>query len=424
MADRVRIQNLANSVVMLGQGIPFFHAGQDILRSKSMDRDSFNSGDWFNAVDWTLQTTNWGKGLPVAGKNQDKWPIMQPLLADPGLAPASDDVFHSLEQFIELLEIRKSSPLFRLRTADEVKSRVAFHNTGPGQIPGLIVMSINDDYGDVDLTNKYIVTLFNANDESVVFHSPLTCQIFAFHPPFGALVDPVVQGAYFDTGSEAFSVPGRTTAVFLGMRPIPEQIDVLIDQVNALEADDVLNAGQANALRAKLEAAQESASRDRMNAAANQLNAFINEVAAQSGQSIPAGDAKTLQSTASQASPLFDQIEIGWLPAAAVGDLGIDAGRTPGVGVGRRESGGHRPANLARADHVDQRTVAAKQVEDYQVRAGLRRVAPRNAADCRGSSSCRRRSECRFWSAGAPAGQCVHQRPGPPAASATGRCRP
>jgi hypothetical protein len=30
------------------QGIPFFHAGDEILRSKSLDRDSYNSGDWFN----------------------------------------------------------------------------------------------------------------------------------------------------------------------------------------------------------------------------------------------------------------------------------------------------------------------------------------------------------------------------------------
>ncbi|MCB1054338.1 MAG: pullulanase-type alpha-1,6-glucosidase, partial [Acidobacteria bacterium] len=52
LADRVRMQNLGNSIVALGQGIPFFHAGQDLLRSKSMDRDSYNSGDWFNQIDW------------------------------------------------------------------------------------------------------------------------------------------------------------------------------------------------------------------------------------------------------------------------------------------------------------------------------------------------------------------------------------
>ena len=35
---------MANILVWM-QGIAFFHAGSDILRSKSLDRDSYNSGD-------------------------------------------------------------------------------------------------------------------------------------------------------------------------------------------------------------------------------------------------------------------------------------------------------------------------------------------------------------------------------------------
>ncbi len=278
MADRVRVQNLGNSIVMLGQGIPFFHAGQDILRSKSMDRDSYNSGDWFNAVDWSLASSNWGIGLPIADKNQDKWPIMTPLLADPALAPQSADLFHSAEQFIELLQIRKSSKLFRLETADEVKSKVAFLNTGPSQVPGLIVMSLYDDYGDVDLTTKQIIALFNASDEPVAFPFATGGRAFELHPVQAASIDVVVQTAHFDTGAETFHVPARTTAVFLLPRPIGEQIDVLIDQVDALEADGVINGGQANSLRAKLEAAQKSAANGRVGPAVNQINAFINEV--------------------------------------------------------------------------------------------------------------------------------------------------
>jgi len=40
---------ISESVVLL-QGIPFFHAGDETLRSKSLDRDSYNSGDWFNRL--------------------------------------------------------------------------------------------------------------------------------------------------------------------------------------------------------------------------------------------------------------------------------------------------------------------------------------------------------------------------------------
>ena len=71
-----------------------------------------------------------------------------------------------------------------------------------------------------------------------------------------------------------------TTAVFLAQRPIGEQIDVLIDQVDALEADEVINGGQANSLRAKLKAMQKSAANGRIRPAVNQANAFINEVEA------------------------------------------------------------------------------------------------------------------------------------------------
>jgi pullulanase-type alpha-1,6-glucosidase len=278
MADRVRIQSLGNSIVMFGQGVPFFHAGQDILRSKSMDRDSYNSGDWFNALDWSLATTNWGKGLPVASKNEDKWPIMEPMLADPALVPQSADVFHSAEQFLELLQIRMSSKLFRLETADEVKDKVAFMNTGPAQTPGLIVMSLYDGYGDVDLTTEQIVSLFNATDDPVVFPFAIGGRAFELHPVQASSVDPVVQTAFFDTLTEAFHVPARTTAVFLLQRELGAQIDVLIDEVDALEGDGSVNSGQANALRSKLLAAQKSAGNGKLIPAANQINAFINQV--------------------------------------------------------------------------------------------------------------------------------------------------
>ena len=280
MADRVRIQNVGNSIVMLGHGIPFFHAGQDILRSKSMDRDSFNSGDWFNAIDWTFGTTNWGNGLPVAEKNQDNWWIMQPLLADPALTPAPSDVARSADLFAELLRIRKSSRLFRLESADQVMNRVAFHNTGPMQIPGLIVMSTSDANGDIDLANELIVVLFNAGDDAVSFGFPASGREFLLHPVLTESVDSLVRTAYYDVGTQAFTIPERTTAVFMVQRAIGEQIDVLIGEVDTLEAEGMLNRGQANSLKAKLRAAKKSAANGRSRPAANQINAFINEVQA------------------------------------------------------------------------------------------------------------------------------------------------
>ena len=42
--DRARMCALALACVCLAQGVAFFHAGDEILRSKSLDRDSYNSG--------------------------------------------------------------------------------------------------------------------------------------------------------------------------------------------------------------------------------------------------------------------------------------------------------------------------------------------------------------------------------------------
>ena len=68
-ADRVRMHRLGLSIVALSQGVPFFMAGDEILRSKSADRNSYNSGDWFNRIDWTLKSNNWGVGS-AAGARQ------------------------------------------------------------------------------------------------------------------------------------------------------------------------------------------------------------------------------------------------------------------------------------------------------------------------------------------------------------------
>jgi hypothetical protein len=40
-----RVSGLCLALVTLGQGVPFIHAGDDLLRSKSLDRDSYNSGE-------------------------------------------------------------------------------------------------------------------------------------------------------------------------------------------------------------------------------------------------------------------------------------------------------------------------------------------------------------------------------------------
>ncbi|QNM95701.1 pullulanase-type alpha-1,6-glucosidase [Chitinimonas koreensis] len=214
-ADRARAQVVGLSLVALGQGVPFFHAGDDLLRSKSLDRDSYNSGDWFNRIDWSGMSNNWAVGLPLQDKNGDNWAVMKPLLADAALKPAAGDIAASRSGFQDLLKIRKSTPLFRLRTAADVIARVGFPDAGTGQAPGLIVMKL-DGNGYAGGVYKTVVVLFNADK---VAHTASVAgaggKAFALHPVQLAGSDAVVKTAAYNSGAGSFSVPARTTAVFV-----------------------------------------------------------------------------------------------------------------------------------------------------------------------------------------------------------------
>lgn len=218
IADLARMQNLGNSIVLLSQGVPFFQAGDDMLRSKSLDRNSYNSGDWFNRLDFTYQTNNFGVGLPPAQDNQDRWEEMQPILSNPDLQVSETDILNAVNHFQEMLQIRKSSPLFRLRTADDIQARLTFQNTGPDQIPGMIVMTLDDrgDLPDLDPNHEQIVVIFNATPETQTFTNAAFADMgFELHPVLVGSADPVVRESAFDSASGAFSVPARTAAVFV-----------------------------------------------------------------------------------------------------------------------------------------------------------------------------------------------------------------
>jgi pullulanase-type alpha-1,6-glucosidase len=217
LEERVRMQMMALSIVALSQGVPFFHAGCELLRSKSFDRDSYNAGDWFNKLDWSKKTNNWGKGLPFEDKNGNCWVLMKERLRRKELAPAPEHILACLNHFEEMLRIRASSPLFRLRTADQVMTRVRFYNTGPGQIPGLIVMSLSDrGENRLDLNYTYILVLFNANKNNLEFPlARLDTADLVLHPIQAASSDPVVKTCKCNNVVNTVIVPGWTTAVFV-----------------------------------------------------------------------------------------------------------------------------------------------------------------------------------------------------------------
>jgi len=218
IATRARRQVMGMSLVTLGQGIPFFQAGDDLLRSKDMDQNSYDSGDWFNKIDWSGQTANWGIGLPIASQNQGQWPIMTPLLSNPAYTPLPANIAYSEAAFSELLQIRYSSELFRMATLQEIQQNLTFLNTGPAQTPGLIVMKLDANarnYGRY----KHIVVLFNATNAPVTFtNSQLQGLALELHPVQKNSSDPTTQQSTFNSATGTATVPALTTGVFVAER--------------------------------------------------------------------------------------------------------------------------------------------------------------------------------------------------------------
>jgi pullulanase len=98
--ERIQMQEIAMGIVLTSQGIPFFLAGSEFLRTKKGVENSFNSPDSINAIDWTLKAKNL-------------------------------KVFKFVKQ---LIQIRKTHPLFRLQTADAIGEQLSFMELPEGLI--------------------------------------------------------------------------------------------------------------------------------------------------------------------------------------------------------------------------------------------------------------------------------------------------
>ena len=218
MADRVRMNTLSLATVQLSQAVSFWHAGTDMLRSKSLDRDSYNSGDWFNVLDWSMTENGFGRGLPPKESNEAKWPYMRPLLGDADLAPGADDIEAASAAAADLLRLRYSTPLFRLGSADAVEDKVTFPVSGTDDAhPGVIVMRIDDTVGtDVDPDLEGVVVVVNATPDEVTQVVPgLQGDHLSLSPVQADGSDDVVKGTTWDAGAGIATVPARTVAVLV-----------------------------------------------------------------------------------------------------------------------------------------------------------------------------------------------------------------
>ncbi|MFD5463827.1 pullulanase-type alpha-1,6-glucosidase [Kitasatospora sp. NPDC127059] len=215
-ADRARMQALGLSLTALTQGAGFAQAGSDLLRSKSLDSNSYDSGDWFNAIHWDpSQGNGWGRGLPMAKDNQELWPAAKSLLANPESTVGAADIRATSAQFQDFLRIKQSSPLFSLPTLADVQRRLSYPLSGtPGETPGVITLHL--DGTGLAGAQKGVTVVFNATPTAQAQTvAALKGTNQALHPVQAGGLDGVVKQSGFDAATGTFTVPGRTVAVFV-----------------------------------------------------------------------------------------------------------------------------------------------------------------------------------------------------------------
>jgi pullulanase len=228
VADAGRAQAVGLSLVLLAEGVAFVHGADDLLRSKSGDSNSFDSGDYFNRIYWDGSVNNWSVGLPPqnTGNNAANAAILGPLLNSRPV-PDAATIAAVAARFQEFLGVRRATDLFRLASATDVNNCVSFPDQGQ-QVHGLIVEQILG-VGCVSATSSgldSVVVLYNASTSTQTFSLASFAGVtqgtgsgqVSLHPVQQAGSDAtLLAGWKFTSGatSGTFTVPARTTAVFV-----------------------------------------------------------------------------------------------------------------------------------------------------------------------------------------------------------------
>lgn len=93
-------QRLATAMIILSQGVPFIHSGQEFYRTKQGDENSYKSSDKINQLDWNLV----------------------------------DENIRDIEMIKELIRIRKKYDLFRLTAPSKIRNYVTVQCLETGTI--------------------------------------------------------------------------------------------------------------------------------------------------------------------------------------------------------------------------------------------------------------------------------------------------
>lgn len=205
--EKAAMVKMGNAIVLTSQGIPFLHAGVEMLRTKDGDHNSYQSSDEVNQIDWQWKTDNL-------------------------------DVF---EYHKGLIELRKAHPAFRMTTTDEVSKHLMFFGSG-------------DKFGDLQMENDNVIAFMidgHANgDEAgaiIVIHNANTDEAELSIPEgtWDVLVNAEAAGTTslgtVEGGSVA--VQGVSTLVLAKSEPVGDfevaEVDTDNDDTTEADTDDM-----------------------------------------------------------------------------------------------------------------------------------------------------------------------------------------
>lgn len=216
MEERVRVHNMGLSMVMLSAGIPYVEMGTEILRSRSLQRDTYNSGDWVNGVDFSLMSHNWKKALETPAKEPNNQTVYKQVVEALDEAPGYEHMIRAKEHYLELLKLRYSSNLFRLNSQEQIESMTSFLSESL-QEEGLIALKISDQdpCQDSALGGAWseALILFNFTS-SVKALSGLSS--YRLHPVLADSNDPILS----EYSPQSGMIPARTTIVLVKEREV------------------------------------------------------------------------------------------------------------------------------------------------------------------------------------------------------------
>jgi pullulanase len=229
ITDRVRMQELALALVALGEGVPFFHAGCEFLRTKSGNDNSYDSGDAYNRLDFSMTWQGFGAGLPLVDGNREEADIWVPRFAATQLHARPEDLRESERFFEALLRIRRHSPWLHLDSA-QIQQYLQFLDlpVRQGDGTGVIAMHLGEAAGASQLAppaagdeSERLLVIFNPSPAPLILDGGplLRGHKFRLHPELAAFPH-IASVARWRARDGTFRVPGRAATVFTEAREL------------------------------------------------------------------------------------------------------------------------------------------------------------------------------------------------------------